>query len=213
MASKKDMKATWEKAATIRGKNRDTWRRDAEGNKIRRGSYGTRGEYGWEVDHKNPKAKDGSDHGRNLQALHWKANRETGETSIYRRFLGLHTLENRPLNVIEEVKRGLPLSAGETLARHMGVKIKTFLTAYVGMSESTARRRLKSRAGFTVDESDRLVRYTHLLQRATQLMEGDKTGACEWMLTPAPALGGNTPLETADTENRCAPCGGPDPQS
>ena len=128
------------------------------------------------------------------------ARQPTGETNIYRHFLGLRTSGNRLLNVIEEVKRGLPLSAGETLAGHMGVEIKTFFTAYVGMSESTARRRLKSQAGFTVDESDRLVRYAHLLQRATQLMEGDETDAREWMLTPAPALGGNTPLETADTE-------------
>ena len=123
-----------------------------------------------------------------------------GETNLYWHFLGLRTSGNRPLNVIEEVKRGLPLSAGETLAGHMGVEIKTFLTAYVGMSESTARRCLKSRAAFTVDESDRLVRYARLLQRATQLMECDETGAREWMSTSAPALGGNTPLETADTE-------------
>ena len=51
MASKKDIEATWEKAKEMRGKNPDTWRRDVKGNKIRRGSHGTLGEYGWEVDH------------------------------------------------------------------------------------------------------------------------------------------------------------------
>lgn len=67
--------AAWEKANIIRGKNPDAWRRDSEGNKIRHGSYGTTGEYGWEIDHKRPRSKGGSDNNRNLQALHWKANR------------------------------------------------------------------------------------------------------------------------------------------
>ena len=79
MASNKDIENTWEKASTIRGKNPDTWRKDTTGKKIRRGSYGTVGDYGWEVDHKNPKAKGGSDHGRNLQALHWKENRKKSD--------------------------------------------------------------------------------------------------------------------------------------
>ena len=69
----------WEKALSIRGKNPDQFRRDAEGNVIRRASYGTTGEFGWEVDHKNPKSKGGSNKERNLQALHWKANREKGD--------------------------------------------------------------------------------------------------------------------------------------
>lgn len=74
MPTKKDIDNNWEKAKTIRGKNPDTWRRDAKGNKIRRGSYGTHGKYGWEIDHIKPKAKGGSNSDRNLQALHWEEN-------------------------------------------------------------------------------------------------------------------------------------------
>ena len=33
--------------------------RDSEGNIIRHGSYGAQGDYGWEVDHKNPTAQGG----------------------------------------------------------------------------------------------------------------------------------------------------------
>ncbi len=79
MPSQKIINHVWDKAKPIRGKNPDTWRRDAEGNKIRSGSYGTHGEYGWHVDHKNPKAKGGSDDPRNLQALHWEANLEKSD--------------------------------------------------------------------------------------------------------------------------------------
>ncbi len=74
MASKKRIDDAWDKAKPIRGKNPDAWGKDASGNKIRKGSYGTHGEFGWELDHKNPKAKGGSDTPRNIQPLHWKEN-------------------------------------------------------------------------------------------------------------------------------------------
>ena len=79
MASKQDIEQVWEKGAPIRGQDPNTWRRDAEGNKIRFGSYGTQGEFGWEIDHKNPVARGGTDHMRNLQPLHWQANREKSD--------------------------------------------------------------------------------------------------------------------------------------
>lgn len=79
MASKKDIETVWEKAKPVRGKDPDVWRKDVEGNPIRHGSYGTQGEYGWEIDHKHPVSKGGSDHQKNLQPLHWEANREKSD--------------------------------------------------------------------------------------------------------------------------------------
>jgi len=79
MATKKQIEHAWENAKPIRGQNPDAWRKDAEGNKIRHGSYGTQGEYGWEVDHKIPTSKGGTDSLRNVQALHWEENREKGD--------------------------------------------------------------------------------------------------------------------------------------
>ena len=78
MASKKLIEEVWEKAKEIRGKDPDVWRKDKYDNKIRFGSYGTEGEYGWEIDHENPRYKGGSDQLRNLQSLHWEENREKG---------------------------------------------------------------------------------------------------------------------------------------
>ena len=77
MTSKKDQ--AWEKAETIRGKNPDVWRKDQQGNKIRKSSYGTTGEFGWEFDHKKPKSKGGSDSSRNIQPLHWEENRKKSD--------------------------------------------------------------------------------------------------------------------------------------
>lgn len=79
MVTKKDRDAAWDRAATIRRKNPDTWRRDELGNSMRRGSYGTQGKFGWEIDHRNPRSRDGTDSGRNLRALNWEANRRKAD--------------------------------------------------------------------------------------------------------------------------------------
>ncbi len=79
MPSKKLIEEVWDKGTPIRGKDSDVWRRDSEGNKIRWGSYGTLGEYGWEIDHKRPVAEGGGDSLKNLQPLHWEENREKSD--------------------------------------------------------------------------------------------------------------------------------------
>ncbi len=73
----------WNKAKVIKGKNPDVWRKDALGNVVKYGSYGTCGQYGWEVDHKHPKSKNGTDCKRNLQVLQWKENRTKGKKYPY----------------------------------------------------------------------------------------------------------------------------------
>lgn len=80
MATNEQFNGAWERAQTVRGKDSDHWRRDEEGNLIRYNSYGTKGEFGCEVDHRVPKSRGGSDHGRNLRALHWQANREKSDS-------------------------------------------------------------------------------------------------------------------------------------
>lgn len=84
MASKQKIEEVWDKGKEMRGKDPDVWRKDIYGNKIRFASYGTQGDYGWEIDHKNPKAKGGTDHGRNLQPLHWEENREKSDKSQHK---------------------------------------------------------------------------------------------------------------------------------
>lgn len=79
MPTKKELDQIWEKAAPIKGKNPNVWRKDSHGNIIRKASYGTKGEYGWEIDHKKPKGKGGSDDPRNFQPLHWKTNRRKSD--------------------------------------------------------------------------------------------------------------------------------------
>lgn len=79
MTPRKVIDNCWERASTVHGKDPEYWRRDEENNLLRYGSYGTLGEHGWEIDHRKPICKGGSDHGRNLRALHWEANRRKSD--------------------------------------------------------------------------------------------------------------------------------------
>ena len=74
-----DINKVWNKAKTVRGRDPEKYRRDPKGNVIYKSSYGKTSDMGWEVDHKKPKSKGGSDHQRNLQALQWEANRTKGD--------------------------------------------------------------------------------------------------------------------------------------
>jgi hypothetical protein len=47
MARKKNRDIAWEAAAIIRGKNPRAWRRDEHGNRMRYGSFESRGKYAW----------------------------------------------------------------------------------------------------------------------------------------------------------------------
>ena len=74
MAKISDKDWCWQQCATINNENPDVYRTDELGNKIRYASYGTNGEFGWHIDHRKPISKDGSDHRKNLRALHWRTN-------------------------------------------------------------------------------------------------------------------------------------------
>jgi 5-methylcytosine-specific restriction endonuclease McrA len=75
VASQTDINNAWIRATPIDGYSPSQWRRDEYGNAIHYNSYGTTGEYGWELDHRKPLSKGGSERQTNIRALHWKANR------------------------------------------------------------------------------------------------------------------------------------------
>ena len=66
----------WERGKKIPGKDPDLFRQDAAGNTIYRPAYGKGSEMGWEVDHKKPVDKGGTDNLRNLQPLKTDENQE-----------------------------------------------------------------------------------------------------------------------------------------
>ena len=80
MPTKKQIEDAWAEAKPMRGKNPDSWRKDKFDNKIRKASYGTTGDFGWELDHKYPKSKGGSGRDKNIQPLHWEENRKKSDS-------------------------------------------------------------------------------------------------------------------------------------
>lgn len=66
----------WEKGEKIPGNNPDLYRRDAAGNVVYKPSYGKNSPMGWEVDHKKPVDKGGTDNLKNLQPLQTDENKE-----------------------------------------------------------------------------------------------------------------------------------------
>ena len=79
MVEKSDIEWAWEQASKVRGKNPNLYRRDELGNAVYKPAFGTEGKMGWEIDHRKPTSKGGSNHRRNLRILQTKANREKGD--------------------------------------------------------------------------------------------------------------------------------------
>ena len=74
----------WEKGKKIPGKDPKLYREDTAGNIIYRPSYGKDSDMGWEVDHKNPVDRGGSDNLRNLQPLQTEENSQKGKKYPYK---------------------------------------------------------------------------------------------------------------------------------
>ena len=74
------------------------------------------------------------------------------------------------------------------------------LAKKVGISAATLSRRRQSRQPLDAGHSDRLIRFARLFRLAVDLYDGNEAAARRWLTTPARALGGQTPLDFADTE-------------
>ena len=84
MANNKQKEIAWNNANTVKGKNPNVYRKDQYGNIMYKPSYGKCSEMGWEVDHKHPVSKGGTDNPRNLQAVQWEENRTKSDKYPYK---------------------------------------------------------------------------------------------------------------------------------
>lgn len=72
------------------------------------------------------------------------------------------------------------------------------LRRMTGIAGSTFTRSVKSR--FTAEQSERLVRFIRVMDRAVELFEGDKEKARQWLNEPARALGNKKPADLVASE-------------
>ena len=103
----------------------------------------------------------------------------------------------QPANLIERVREGLPVSELAALQTDLQVPLEQ-LASKLAISRATLQRR-KASGKLSPDESDKLMRFSRLLDHASDVF-GDAAKAREWLKSPQRGLGGAVPLEYAETE-------------
>jgi putative toxin-antitoxin system antitoxin component (TIGR02293 family) len=97
---------------------------------------------------------------------------------------------------IAQVNKGLIFGEAACLAEMLGISLERFAD-YVDIPKATLFRRRGGR--FTRNESDHIMRYARLFDRAHTTFESED-GAREWLATPQHGLNGEVPLDHARTE-------------
>ena len=115
---------------------------------------------------------------------------------FYVALLGLRTYE--PLDLIEQVQKGLRFSAFVRFQRNTNLSVTT-LSELTQIPSRTLTRR-KKQGKLDPEESDRLLRASRVFTRALELFEGDDEAARTWLSSEIPALGGLAPLQMARSE-------------
>ena len=75
-----EIDAVWNRAIPQESNNPDLFRKDYAGAWIKKSDYGKETEYGWEIDHLRPLAKDGDYSLNNLYPVQWRNNRKKGNS-------------------------------------------------------------------------------------------------------------------------------------
>ena len=102
-----------------------------------------------------------------------------------------------PHELIRRIQKGLRFSELETLQNSMEMPFEQ-LAAKLSISRSTLQRR-KAIGRLSPDESDKVMRFSRLLEHATNVF-GDIEKARAWLKFPQHGLGGAVPLDYAETE-------------
>jgi len=95
-------------------------------------------------------------------------------------------------------KTGVPVNAFDSLSKAFDVREDELAHAVCIARRTLARRKSKDEQ-FTLVESERILRLASLFQKASEVFESEEK-ARRWFKNPKRALGGNTPLDYADTE-------------
>lgn len=112
------------------------------------------------------------------------------------RYAGLNHADG--IMLVDEIDKGLE---GEVASRIVSwAKItQADLRRMTGIPSTTFSRSSKTR--FSPDQSERIVRFIRVFDKAVDLFEGDKIKALEWLNEPSRALGWKQPSELLSSES------------
>ncbi|MGA2233296.1 MAG: antitoxin Xre/MbcA/ParS toxin-binding domain-containing protein [Tepidisphaeraceae bacterium] len=105
---------------------------------------------------------------------------------------------NNLLEADQLVKSGFAVGAIARIGAASGWSLAQ-IKKFARISEGTFSRRTRS-GRLSREESERLLRLSHIFERATALHAGDRMSARQWLETPIPALGNQRPVDLAQTE-------------
>ena len=114
-------------------------------------------------------------------------------TAVLRRSQAIATVQRQ----IGSIQAGLSFRAVLNLQKALDLPLEKIAT-FLGMSRATLHRR-KTQGKIATAESERLVRYHRLLEKAKNVF-GDTESAREWLTHRQPGLGKAKPIEFAKTE-------------
>jgi len=112
-------------------------------------------------------------------------------------FLGEIGIPSRGAKLNAAINAGFKYAVYTKLADVSGIQ-KIDIAAAALITRPTLNRRAKS-GQFNRGESDRLYRFAKVFTAATELFEGNKSKAREWIQKPVRGLGGQRPIEMVGT--------------
>jgi putative toxin-antitoxin system antitoxin component (TIGR02293 family) len=102
------------------------------------------------------------------------------------------------LDLVRLVETGLPYSVLDRLAQQTGMR-PAAIASTVGIAPRTLARR-KSGGLFAPIDSERIARFSRAFDLATDLFDGDRKSAVQWLSSPHRALGGKPALAYLGSE-------------
>jgi len=106
---------------------------------------------------------------------------------------------DRPASeLIKEIKSGLSFSYLTTMTDFLNIS-QFRLGQSLKITKRTMARR-KTEGKFTPEESERIIRIYRIIQKALNVFDGDVPSVKMWLENPKKALGGETPIDFADTD-------------
>ncbi|KQN55636.1 antitoxin Xre/MbcA/ParS toxin-binding domain-containing protein [Erwinia sp. Leaf53] len=110
-------------------------------------------------------------------------------------FAGLNSADG--VQLISQIDAGLEGAVVSRIVSWSEIT-QSDLRQMTGIAGTTFNRGLKDR--FTADQSERLVRFIRVMDRAVELFEGDKQQARRWLNEPVRGLGNKRPADLVASE-------------
>ena len=102
-----------------------------------------------------------------------------------------------PTELVRRIQKGLPFSQLQALRKQLDLPLND-LASKLSISRATLHRR-KGGGRLSAEESDKVVRFSRLLEHAANVFGNVEKGRA-WLKFPQYGLGGAVPLDYAKTE-------------